>query len=68
MAVVVRRAIRLRGHFAYSRADFQEALDILSDPNPAFDWIDEVPLGDGPEAFANLVDRPARFTKVLLRP
>ena len=68
MAVVVRRAIRVRGHFAYSRADFQEALDILSDPNPAFDWIDEVPLGDGPEAFANLVDRPARFTKVLLRP
>lgn len=68
MATVVRRAIRVRGHFAYSRADFQESLDILGDPNLAFNWIDEVPLRDGPEAFADLAERPERYLKVVLRP
>ena len=31
MALLVRRSIRLRGQFAYSRAEFQEAIDILQD-------------------------------------
>jgi threonine dehydrogenase-like Zn-dependent dehydrogenase len=68
MATVVRRAIRVRGHFAYSRADFAAALDVLGDPNLGFEWIDEVPLSEGPVAFENLAQRPAQFTKVLLRP
>ena len=68
MATVVRRAIRVRGHFAYSRADFGAALDILGDPSLGFEWVDEVPLSEGSVAFENLAQRPAQFTKVLLRP
>jgi threonine dehydrogenase-like Zn-dependent dehydrogenase len=68
MAAVVRRAIRVRGHFAYSRADFSAALDLLNDPSLSLDWIDEVPLSEGSGAFANLAEHPAQFIKVLLRP
>lgn len=68
MAAVVRRTIRVRGHFAYSRADFETALDVLSDPSLGFEWVDEAPLSEGHVAFANLAERPAQFIKVLLRP
>jgi threonine dehydrogenase-like Zn-dependent dehydrogenase len=68
MAVVVRRAIRMRGQFAYSRAEFAAALDVLADGDLDLSWIDEAPLDGGVEAFANLVDRPSEFTKVILRP
>jgi threonine dehydrogenase-like Zn-dependent dehydrogenase len=68
MATVVRRAIRVRGHFAYSRAHFDAALDVLRDHSLSFEWIDEVPLSDGALAFRHLAERPAQFIKVLLRP
>jgi threonine dehydrogenase-like Zn-dependent dehydrogenase len=68
MAAVVRRAITVRGQFAYSRADFAEAVGVLAAGDLPLDWIDEAPLDAGAEAFANLVDRPAEYAKVLLRP
>ena len=34
MAVLVRRAIRLRGQFAYSRADFARAVELLAEGRP----------------------------------
>jgi threonine dehydrogenase-like Zn-dependent dehydrogenase len=68
MAAVVRRAIAVRGQFAYSRADFAEAVDVLGAGDLPLDWISEAPLDAGAEAFANLVDRPAEYAKVLLRP
>jgi threonine dehydrogenase-like Zn-dependent dehydrogenase len=68
MAAVVRRAIAVRGQFAYSRADFAEAVDVLAAGDLPLDWIAEAPLDEGAEAFANLVDRPAEYQKVLLRP
>jgi threonine dehydrogenase-like Zn-dependent dehydrogenase len=68
MAVLVRRAIRLRGQFAYSRADFARAVAILGEGDVGLDWLSDAPLSEGAEAFANLVDRPARYAKVLLTP
>jgi threonine dehydrogenase-like Zn-dependent dehydrogenase len=66
MAQLVRRAIRLRGQFAYSRADFAQAVEILVEGGLPLDWLSIAPLAEGADAFANLVDRPAEFTKVLL--
>jgi threonine dehydrogenase-like Zn-dependent dehydrogenase len=68
MASVVRRAIHVRGHFAYTREDFATALRILEDRSMRFGWVDELPLSDGALAFENLARRPSEFTKVLLRP
>ena len=66
MAQLVRRAILLRGQFAYTRADFARALAILAEGDLALDWLATAPLAEGAQAFADLVDRPAEHTKILL--
>jgi threonine dehydrogenase-like Zn-dependent dehydrogenase len=68
MAQLVRRAITLRGQFGYSRAEFARALEILAEGDLALDWLSTAPLAEGADAFANLVDRPADYAKVVLRP
>ena len=68
LAAVVRRAIHLRGQFAYTRADFARALEILAEGDLGLDWLDDAPLAEGAAAFARLVDEPERTTKVLLSP
>jgi threonine dehydrogenase-like Zn-dependent dehydrogenase len=68
MAEVVRRGLCVRGQFAYTRADFAQALALLAEGGMDMDWIVEMPLDDGAQAFANLVDQPAVYSKVLLRP
>lgn len=68
MALLVRRSITLRGQFAYSRADFDRAVGILTEGDLDLGWLADAPLAEGGEAFANLVDRPAEYTKVLLHP
>jgi threonine dehydrogenase-like Zn-dependent dehydrogenase len=68
MANLVRRSIRLRGQFAYSRADFQRAVDILAEDDLDLSWLTDSALADGAGAFANLVERPAEFSKVVLTP
>ena len=68
MAVLVRRAITLRGQFAYTRAEFARALEVLAEGDLPLDWLSTAPLTDGADAFANLVDRPADFAKVVLAP
>jgi threonine dehydrogenase-like Zn-dependent dehydrogenase len=68
MAVLVRRAVTLRGQFAYTRAEFARALEVLAEGDLPLDWLSTVPLSEGAEAFANLVDRPAEFAKVVLAP
>ncbi len=68
MAVLVRRAITLRGQFAYSRADFDRAVEILAEGDLELGWLSDAPLSEGANAFANLVDRPAEYAKVLLSP
>jgi threonine dehydrogenase-like Zn-dependent dehydrogenase len=66
--VIVRRAIHLRGQFAYSRADFARAVEILGEADLPLDWLSDASLADGARAFANLVERPAEFSKVVLAP
>jgi threonine dehydrogenase-like Zn-dependent dehydrogenase len=68
MAQLVRRAIHLRGQFAYSRAEFAHALDVLAEGDLALDWLQTAPLTEGAQAFANLVDRPAQHSKIVLTP
>jgi threonine dehydrogenase-like Zn-dependent dehydrogenase len=68
MATVVRRSIKLRGQFAYSRADFQQAVEILAEGELDLSWLTDAPLAEGAQAFANLVERPAQFSKVVLAP
>jgi threonine dehydrogenase-like Zn-dependent dehydrogenase len=68
MAVLVRRAITLRGQFAYSRAEFARAVEILAESDLDLGWLTDAALSEGAQAFANLVERPAEFSKVLLTP
>jgi threonine dehydrogenase-like Zn-dependent dehydrogenase len=68
MAQLVRRAVTLRGQFAYTRAEFARALEILAEGDLPLDWLATVPLSEGVGAFADLVDRPAEFAKVVLAP
>jgi threonine dehydrogenase-like Zn-dependent dehydrogenase len=68
MAVLVRRAIVVRGQFAYTRNDFDNAVAILAEGDLDLGWLSDAPLAEGAEAFANLVDRPAEYAKVLLSP
>jgi threonine dehydrogenase-like Zn-dependent dehydrogenase len=68
MATLVRRSIRVRGQFAYSRADFQQAVDILAEGDLDLSWLTDSALAEGAQAFANLVERPAEFSKVVLAP
>lgn len=67
MALLVRRAITLRGQFGYTRDEFGAALQMLADGDLDLGWVSEASLGDGATAFANLVERPERYVKVLLR-
>jgi len=68
MATLVRRAVTMRGQFAYSRADFSRAIELLAQGDLELDWITERPLSDGAQAFSDLIDRPAQYSKILLRP
>jgi threonine dehydrogenase-like Zn-dependent dehydrogenase len=68
MAVVVRRAVSLRGQFAYSRAEFARAVEILAEGDLDLGWLSDARLADGAQAFADLVERPAELSKVVLAP
>jgi threonine dehydrogenase-like Zn-dependent dehydrogenase len=68
MAVLVRRAVTLRGQFAYTRAEFAQAVDVLAEGDLPLDWLQTAPLAEGADAFANLVDHPAQYAKVVLTP
>ncbi len=68
MATLVRRALSLRGQFAYTRSEFARAVEILAEGDLDLSWLSDAALADGARAFANLVERPARYSKVLLHP
>jgi L-iditol 2-dehydrogenase len=63
---LVRRGVSLRGHYAYTRADFAAALAMLAEHPPALDWLTLLPLARGAEAFRRLVEEPAETVKALL--
>jgi threonine dehydrogenase-like Zn-dependent dehydrogenase len=68
VAELVRRSLRVRGHFAYTRAEFGEALALLAEGRLATDWLEVVPLDEGLAAFSRLADAPDEIAKILLRP
>jgi threonine dehydrogenase-like Zn-dependent dehydrogenase len=68
-ADVIRREVVLRGCFAYTPADFAEALRRLADGRLRLDpWIVEAPLAEGGRWFERLVQAPGAVAKVLLIP
>ncbi|MDQ3867841.1 MAG: alcohol dehydrogenase catalytic domain-containing protein [Actinomycetota bacterium] len=67
-ADLVRRGVSLRGHYAYTREDFEAALALLATAPPPVDWITALALDDGAEGFRRLVHEPDTATKVVLTP
>lgn len=68
-ADIIRREMVVRGSFAYTPANFADALRLLSENIIRLDpWIVESPLADGGQWFDRLVDAPGAVAKVLLVP
>jgi threonine dehydrogenase-like Zn-dependent dehydrogenase len=65
---LVRRGIAVRGHYAYTRADFEAALAMLAEHPPPLGWLSTLPLREGAEGFRRLVEAPGEYVKVLLAP
>jgi threonine dehydrogenase-like Zn-dependent dehydrogenase len=65
-ADMVRRGISVRGHYAYTRRDFEGALDFLATNPLPLEWLTVMDLEEGAEAFRRLVEQPSSVTKVVL--
>ncbi|HSJ94916.1 MAG TPA: alcohol dehydrogenase catalytic domain-containing protein [Gaiellaceae bacterium] len=65
---LVRRGITVRGHYAYTRSDFADALALLAEAPPPLDWLTSLPLAEGAAGFRRLVEEPDAVTKILLSP
>jgi 2-desacetyl-2-hydroxyethyl bacteriochlorophyllide A dehydrogenase len=64
---VIRGQLTIRGTFAYSRRDFQTALDWLVSGRAGIGPLSQpLPLERGPEAFAQLAGGPSEQVKVFL--
>jgi L-iditol 2-dehydrogenase len=65
---VVAREIQICGSYAYSRADFGKAIDLISSGKiDAKSWVQKVPLDQGQEIFQNLIEqRDDNLVKVSL--
>ena len=69
VADMIRREIVALGSFAYSFANFVEALSLLGEGAIRLDpWIVEAPLGEGGAWFERLIEAPGDVSKVLLAP
>ncbi len=68
-ADMIRREIQAHGSFAYSPANFAQALDLLEQGAVRLDpWIIEAPLQAGGKWFDRLIDAPGNVAKALLVP
>ena len=65
---IIRQEVSLTGTFAYTEADFAQAMDLLirGVVQPSADWLEERPLSHGPAAFADLVEGKAKVAKIVL--
>jgi threonine dehydrogenase-like Zn-dependent dehydrogenase len=64
---MVRREVEARGCFAYTKGDFQAALDLLSEGEyPVGSWLQEYPLSDGAMAFRRLLEPEVEAIKIVL--
>jgi L-iditol 2-dehydrogenase len=67
---MVRREITLIGSFAYTRANFARAIDMLAagKVKVSEDWLEHRHLSDCAATFAELVDNPPAVSKIVLHP
>ena len=64
---VVRRQVTLRGSYAYTRRDFEQALAWISEGRAGLGELPSpLPLSEGPDAFRRLADGPSSQVKVFL--
>ena len=66
---VIRRGLTLRGAYAYTDGDYDDALALLLEGRAGLGELETVlPLEAGPDAFAELATRPSGRLKVFLAP
>jgi 2-desacetyl-2-hydroxyethyl bacteriochlorophyllide A dehydrogenase len=66
---VICREVRLQGSFAYSRHDFELALEWIAGGRIRVeDWVSEAALGEGQRVFEDLSAPTSERIKVVLRP
>jgi threonine dehydrogenase-like Zn-dependent dehydrogenase len=67
---LVRSEIHVTGSFAYTPANFAQAVEMLlmGEVQPSAQWLEERSLMDCAAAFAQLVDAPSAAAKIVLRP
>lgn len=67
---IVRSETRVVGSFAYTPAEFAEAIAMLAagEVRPAADWLEERPLTACAASFVELIDSPPAVVKIVLRP
>jgi threonine dehydrogenase-like Zn-dependent dehydrogenase len=66
---VVNKELRIVGTYAYTRWEFLQAMDLLARGKiQRTGWVEEIPLGKGPEAFEELARAKARAAKIVLIP
>ena len=66
VGAIVRNAVTVRGHYAYTREDFDAALMILADHPVDVSWIETMVLDDGAAAFELRVAAPGEHVKYML--
>ena len=67
LADLVRRGVTVRGHYAYTAADFSEAARMLAEHPPDLEWLTVVELADTADGVRRLIEDPESTTKVVLR-
>jgi 2-desacetyl-2-hydroxyethyl bacteriochlorophyllide A dehydrogenase len=66
---LIRREVRVTGAYAYTRREFQQAIEWIAGGRVAFDgWVSEANLQDGQRVFEDLAQPYAERIKVVLRP
>jgi threonine dehydrogenase-like Zn-dependent dehydrogenase len=64
---IIRSEITVKGSFAYTTLDFEEALNWLADGRLEIDpWLVKAPLGEGGACFERLLSKPGPVAKILL--
>jgi threonine dehydrogenase-like Zn-dependent dehydrogenase len=66
---MIRREVRLTGAYAYSRGEFQQAIEWVDGRRVVFDgWVSEADLQDGQRVFEELAQPNPERIKVVLKP
>ena len=68
MGAIVRRGLHIAGIYAYTRADFEAALELLAAQPVPLDWVTVRPLEEAVAAFEALHGDPGSAAKVVFRP